>query len=55
MLVLTRKASEMINLGDDIEVRVLSIDGNRVKIGVVAPDKVRVMRGELLEEKQDAN
>lgn len=48
MLVLTRKEGEELKMGDDIIIRVLSVSGNRIKVGVLAPDNVRVMRGELL-------
>ena len=50
MLVLTRKSGETILLGDDIEIRVLGVDGDQVKIGIVAPRSVNIVRGELLED-----
>lgn len=49
MLVLTRKVEEIIRIGDDIIVKVLSIRGNQVQIGIDAPREVKVYRGELLE------
>lgn len=48
MLVLTRKRGEAIDIDGRIEVRVLSIQGNRVRLGVVAPESVNVRRGELV-------
>ncbi|MDZ4689504.1 MAG: carbon storage regulator [Planctomycetaceae bacterium] len=48
MLVLTRKRGEAIDIDGRIEVRVLSIQGNRVRLGVVAPESVNVRRGELI-------
>lgn len=48
MLVLTRKRGEAIEIDGRIEVRVLSVQGNRVRIGVVAPESVTVRRGELV-------
>jgi carbon storage regulator len=55
MLVLTRKLNETIRINDDIEIKVIRLTGNRVKIGVQAPQDVKVMRGELVErDKRDA-
>ncbi|HUQ70872.1 MAG TPA: carbon storage regulator [Planctomycetaceae bacterium] len=48
MLVLTRKRGEAIEIDGRIEVRVLSIQGNRVRLGIVAPESVNVRRGELV-------
>jgi carbon storage regulator len=48
MLVLTRREGERIALGDDIVVTVVSIQGNKVRLGVSAPDDVVIRRGELL-------
>jgi len=47
MLVLTRKVGEAIVIADKITVRVLSISGGRVRLGVEAPDELLVLRGEL--------
>jgi carbon storage regulator len=47
MLVLSRKIGETIVVGDDITITVQRIAGNRVAIGVQAPDQVRILRGEL--------
>jgi carbon storage regulator len=49
MLVLTRKAQEGVVLAGNIHVKVLSIHGRRVKIGVSAPSDVAVLREELQE------
>ena len=48
MLVLSRKAKQEIVIGSDIVVTVISVKGNRVKIGIEAPNDVRVVRQELL-------
>ena len=44
MLVLTRGKEESIFIGDDIEVRIISVDENRVRIGIEAPKDVRIVR-----------
>lgn len=49
MLVLSRKVGDKIVIGDKITVTLVRLAGNRVSIGVDAPDDVRVMRGELAE------
>ncbi len=50
MLVLTRKQGEGILIGGDIAVTVISIDGDKVRIGIQAPKNVRVIREELTAE-----
>lgn len=47
MLVLSRKEGQDIILGDNIVVRVMRTQGNRVQIGIDAPSDVRITRGEL--------
>ena len=47
MLVLTRKSNQSIMIGDDIEVSVLAIMGEKVRIGIQAPQKVPVFRKEI--------
>ena len=47
MLVLTRKSQDSIRIGDHIKVTILRIKGNTVRIGVEAPEDVRIVRGEL--------
>lgn len=47
MLVLTRKENESIMIGDDIEVKVLDLKDNQVKIGIAAPRAVAVHRREV--------
>lgn len=49
MLVIRRRAAESFFLGDDIEVEVLSIDGNQVKLGIRAPKEVVILRREVRE------
>ena len=52
MLVLTRKSRQSIMIGDDIEVSVLSIMGEKVRIGIQAPRDVPVFRKEVYLEIQ---
>lgn len=47
MLILTRKRNESIRIGEHIVVRVMRTTHGSVKIGIEAPESVRVMRGEL--------
>lgn len=47
MLCLTRKINEQILIGDDVVVTVLSVQGSRVKLGIDAPDGVRITRHEI--------
>ena len=55
MLVLSRKTGESIMIGDQIEVKILSIDGDQVKLGIVAPKSVKVHRSEVYEAIQEQN
>jgi carbon storage regulator len=47
MLVLTRKLKEAIQIGDDIEITVLAIQGDQVKLGINAPKHVEIHRKEI--------
>lgn len=47
MLVLSRKLNDAVIIGDDVEVRVVSIQGDKVKLGVTAPPDVSVHRTEV--------
>ena len=53
MLVLTRKSNQSIMIGDDIEVSVLSIMGEKVRIGIQAPREIPVFRKEVYLEIQE--
>ena len=50
MLVLSRKRGEAIVIGNGITVTVLAVDGDRVKLGVVAPAEVPVHREEIYQQ-----
>ena len=47
MLILTRRINETLNIGDDVQVTVLGIKGNQVRIGISAPRDVPVHREEI--------
>jgi carbon storage regulator len=53
VLVLTRKGNQSIMIGDDIEVSVLAIMGEKVRIGIEAPRSVPVFRKEVYVEIQE--
>ncbi|MCA8999640.1 MAG: carbon storage regulator CsrA [Planctomycetaceae bacterium] len=55
MLVLTRKAEEAIIIGESIEVRVLSVQGGRVRLGITCPKEVPVRREEIIERVLDVS
>ncbi|MDR2939110.1 MAG: carbon storage regulator CsrA [Clostridiales bacterium] len=55
MLALTRKIGEKIIIGDDIEVVVLAVNGEQVKLGIVAPREISVHRMEVYEQIISAN
>jgi carbon storage regulator len=52
MLILSRKIGEVIRIGDDIEVKVISVSGTTVRLGVQAPRDVVVDREEIAERKR---
>ncbi len=52
MLILTRRSQEKIRVGDDIEIVILGINGNQVKIGVKAPEGISVHREEIYQRIQ---
>jgi carbon storage regulator len=47
MLVLTRKTNQSIMIGDDVEISVLAVSGDKVRIGISAPRDVPVFRKEV--------
>ncbi len=55
MLALSRKTNESIMLGNDIEITVLEIKGDQVKIGVHAPKSVSIFRKEIYLQIQEEN
>jgi carbon storage regulator len=55
MLVLTRKTGEAIQIGEDIEISVVSVKGDQVKIGINAPKNVEIHRKEIYLTIQEEN
>ncbi|NPA11084.1 MAG: carbon storage regulator CsrA [Epsilonproteobacteria bacterium] len=55
MLVISRRVNEKIKIGEDIEIVVVEIGKNQVKIGIEAPKNVHILRGELIEEVKTQN
>ena len=55
MLALSRKANESIMIGNDIEITILEVKGEQVKIGINAPKSVPVYREEVYEQIRESN
>ncbi|WP_249871315.1 carbon storage regulator CsrA [Oceanobacillus saliphilus] len=55
MLVLSRKKNEAIKIGADIEITVLAIEGDQIKIGIDAPKSVEIHRKEIYMDIQQQN
>ncbi|WP_260286370.1 carbon storage regulator CsrA [Peribacillus aracenensis] len=55
MLVLTRKPNEAIMIGDDIEITILSVEGEQIKLGINAPKNVDIHRKEVYLSIQQEN
>lgn len=55
MLVLTRKTGETIQIGDEIEVTVISIQGDQIKLGINAPKNIEIHRKEVYLSIKDSN
>ncbi|MED4454449.1 carbon storage regulator CsrA [Metabacillus fastidiosus] len=55
MLVLTRKINEAIQIGDDIEITILSIQGDQIKLGINAPKNIEIHRKEVYLSIKESN
>jgi len=55
MLVLTRKVGESIAIGDNIKVKVVELKGSQVRLGIQAPDEMRIYREEIYVRVQQEN
>ena len=47
MLVLSRKETQILHLGDSITIKIVGISGNQVSLGIEAPREIKVLRDEL--------
>ena len=55
MLILTRKIEEGITIDGQILVKILGVDGNKVRVGIAAPKEIEIMRSELTAPPKPAN
>jgi carbon storage regulator len=55
MLILTRKEGETITIGEDIQIKVLAVQGGKVRLGIDAPREVRVNREEVLSKNKPSS
>lgn len=55
MLVLSRKRNQSIMIGDDVEIVIVSVDRDQVKLGIKAPREIAVHRSEVYQEIKQAN
>ena len=55
MLVLSRRADESLFIGDDIKITVLDIRGGQVRLGITAPESVKVHREEVYQRINQGN
>ncbi len=55
MLVLTRKSDESIIIGNEIEIKVLKVQGNQVHLGITAPRSISVYRHEIYAQVKNEN
>ena len=55
MLILSRKAGDSLMIGGGVRIVVLGVEGSSVRLGIDAPDDVRVLRGEILKQVEREN
>lgn len=53
MLILSRKVNEEVIIGDNIKITVVRVAGNRIRLGISAPDDVTIRRAEIAFEGED--
>ena len=52
MLILTRRPQQVVLIGNDIEIKVLGVTGDHIRIGITAPRDIKVLRQELTRHAQ---
>ncbi|HBF5455737.1 TPA: carbon storage regulator CsrA [Clostridioides difficile] len=55
MLVISRKKDEAVLIGDNIEVKVVGVDGNNIKLAISAPNNITILRKEIYEKVKNEN
>ncbi len=55
MLVISRKKDEAVLIGDNIEVKVVGVDGNNIKLAIYAPNNISILRKEIYEKVKNEN
>ncbi|MFA6808062.1 MAG: carbon storage regulator CsrA [Eubacteriales bacterium] len=55
MLVLARKVNEKILIGEDIEITIVSVSGDNVRLGIQAPQNIKILRSEVYKEIMEQN
>lgn len=55
MLVISRKKGEAVLIGEDIEVKIVGVDGNNIKLAISAPSNIGILRKEIYEKIKDEN
>ena len=55
MLILTRKKNQSLRIGDDIILTVVDVQGDQVRLGIVAPKEVTILRQELYDDVKNSN
>jgi len=53
MLVLSRKAGESIQIDGQVKITIVTVSGNRVKVGIEAPEEVQILRSELRDSREN--
>ena len=53
MLVLSRKTGESIQIDGQIKITIVTVSGNRVKVGIEAPEEVQILRSELRDSREN--
>ena len=55
MLVLSRKPGETIMIGEEVEITVVDVRGDKVRIGITAPKHIRIMRPDAVDKRENEN